>query len=314
MDVPPGVLHCVAFIASRTRNRQEELAGTCVLLSRETSDPRLTITYAVTARHVVDGIIEARRDPLLRVNLKGAGKDLFPFPRPWRFHTDDDVDLAVTCINPLAGDDSQVEWEHFSLPWFVVDPLPVNSRDPRDITAGDDIFATGLFYQHSGARRNIPIIRIGTIAALPEERVLAQVGTEHNPRAALVDAYLAEIHSQMGLSGSPVFVAEQREAGFMRGIRYPGTLYTPKSNRAIYLLGILSGHFDTKLAVIEARGGEKAKTNVGISVIVPYTKLVELFNGPEILEAEKKAVASFQREHGAIMDAHDTTEKEQAGS
>jgi len=37
------------------------------------------------------------------------------------------------------------------------------------IGAGDEIFLTGLFANHLGQHKNLPIVRCGNIAAVPDE-------------------------------------------------------------------------------------------------------------------------------------------------
>jgi hypothetical protein len=46
----------------------------------------------------------------------------------------------------------------------------------------------GLFSEHQGAERNIPIVRVGNIAAMPEEPVLTTSW-------GAIDAYLIEARS-----------------------------------------------------------------------------------------------------------------------
>ena len=43
--------------------------------------------------------------------------------------------------------------------------------EKEGIGIGDEIFITGLFGYHPGAKKNIPIVRIGHIAAIPEEPI-----------------------------------------------------------------------------------------------------------------------------------------------
>lgn len=75
----------------------------------------------------------------------------------------------------------------------------LDNDSDRNLELGDEVFFSGLFYPHSGTRRNIPIVRIGNVAALLEEPVLNRNGVP-------MDLYLMESRSIGGLSGSPVFV------------------------------------------------------------------------------------------------------------
>lgn len=77
--------------------------------------------------------------------------------------------------------------------------------DEADIEAhaigiGDEVLMVGLFTKRYGYRKNIPIVRGGIISAMPEEPI------EDQETGNLYDAYLIEIRSIGGLSGSPVIV------------------------------------------------------------------------------------------------------------
>jgi hypothetical protein len=92
----------------------------------------------------------------------------------WKFHPDEsEVDVAVL---PLF--DWHSDYDH-----LIIHPtLFYDSK--VELSVGDELFLPGLFVNHYGRQRNIPIVRTGNIAALPEERVLTEMG--------LIDAYLAE--------------------------------------------------------------------------------------------------------------------------
>ena len=44
-------------------------------------------------------------------------------------------------------------------------------RDELQVGLGDELFFVGLFKEHSGLKRNVPIVRAGNIAAIPEEPI-----------------------------------------------------------------------------------------------------------------------------------------------
>jgi hypothetical protein len=101
----------------------------------------------------------------------------------------------------------------------------------RGIGIGDELFAVGLFVQRAGSTRNIPIVRTGVIAAMPsKDEPFFRHGGEYH-------AYLAEMRSIGGLSGSPVFVFLNRirtvDAGIPEGHDY-----------GMFLLGLIRGHWD----------------------------------------------------------------------
>jgi hypothetical protein len=87
-------------------------------------------------------------------------------------------------------------WDHLVLP-IEMSATPDQVR-ANEVSLGDEVFIVGLFRHHHGTRKNIPIVRVGNLAALTEEKVATKLG--------LLDAYLIEARSIGGLSGSPVFL------------------------------------------------------------------------------------------------------------
>lgn len=105
-----------------------------------------------------------------------------------------DPDVAVLPIYELEND-------------LAVATMPIRMAlaDAADIEAhaigiGDEVLMVGLFTKRYGYRKNIPIVRGGIISAMPEEPI------EDQETGNLYDAYLIEIRSIGGLSGSPVIV------------------------------------------------------------------------------------------------------------
>jgi hypothetical protein len=290
MDTPEYLLKCVAFVGYD----HDGIGGTCFLVSRRVpclSDVELT--YLITARHVVDQICALGKTPTIRINATEGAK-FVELRDSWKFHDDNDVDIAVC---PLLNTPTD-EWDHLAIPWSAIEPLPVNAEDPRRFAIGEDVLIFGLFHQHSGKNRNIPIVRVGTIAAMPEEPVQAQVRPSAHPKPhALIDAYLIELRSQGGLSGSPVFIVETLESNYHKLIM-PDQMYTPRQNRPVYLLGLLQGHYEPKLAAIEELDGKVPSINVGISIVVPIEKIAEIFSAPAIQDIEHSA--TIQASHKKV--------------
>jgi hypothetical protein len=148
---------------------------------------------------------------------------------------------------------------------------------------GDDVFVAGLFSRRMGKARNIPIVRVGNIAALPEEPIETAMG--------LQEAYLIELLSIGGLSGSPVFTylggirRESAEAG-AEDLHYRAG--------AIHLLGLVHGHWNAALqdrvdvATDALDGGERV--NMGIAIVVPITRVLEILSYPKLRAARKNDV------------------------
>jgi hypothetical protein len=243
MDIPTRITKCVVFIGYKPASGDEVLAGTGFMLFRRTKES--TAIYIATARHVIDGIRNTGLDRvLLRLNTKSHGAIWQETPlKDWRTHPDGiTVDVAVT---DFAWNQ---EWDH--------EPYPVDAENlatseiirEYEISAGTDVLIAGLFHPHHGSQNNIPVVRVGTIAAMPSEAVATKIGS--------MDAYLIDTRSIRGLSGSPVFVA----LGTTRTVSgLPNRQF-----QRFFLLGLVHGHF--QLA--------NEELNLGIQIVVPVAKIV----------------------------------------
>jgi hypothetical protein len=136
----------------------------------------------------------------------------------------------------------------------------------ESIGIGDEVFLVGLFTQHRGSQRNIPLLRVGNIAAMPEEPVLSN--------NKFMDAYLVESQLIGGLSGSPVFV-------HLGAVRPLGGQIRYAKEPIFYLLGVMHSHWDSpnydcpSEDVFELKRQEKV--NMGIAIVVPAQKIAESF-------------------------------------
>lgn len=256
MLIPDEIRLCTVFLYVQSTNGKEP-AGTAFFLSvpwEGAEDGRWD--YLVTARHVIEDIREKGEDSQvwLRVNAKSGGTRFLETPlKYWDSHPDDSVDLAMAHV--ILGPD----YEHRAVPLEMV-LTPTIIKEHR-IEPGCDLFMTGLFFHHRGEQRNIPIIRVGNIAAMPEERLPVKL----RGKVQLMEAYLIESRSFGGLSGSPVFAW--------------------KSPGVFFLLGVVFAHYHAfeDLRVIL----EEEAINMGIAIVTPVEKLVEMVNAPERVAVRK---------------------------
>ena len=138
---------------------------------------------------------------------------------------------------------------------------------------------------HYGQHKNIPIVRVGNIAAMPEERVATQMG--------LIDAYLVEARSIGGLSGSPVFVS-------LSLFRRNSNNYIGPTNRqkVHYLIGLMHGHYGTRLPDYDMPAVDASdieRVNVGIAIVVPSQKIMEVITQPLIQTEEDRIAVDLRR-------------------
>ena len=261
------------FVAYRNRNGIVEPAGTAFLVGFGEADPATPfIPYFVTAKHVIAGIKENSADHkvLLRVNERGGSARLTESDLDkWRFHPhDQSVDVAVlpVALGPKAD-----------MTGLLVERAVTDEAiEAHQIGAGDQVFLTGLFVDHMGSERMLPIVRSGTIALMPEEKIATP---EYGP----IDAYLIECRSIGGLSGSPVFW-------------YPGVRQTPSgwiATRDFWWLGLIHGHFDdvpdNDSPSDAAFSGERL--NKGIAIVIPAPKVLEVLDQKRLRDAREKQIA-----------------------
>jgi len=194
MRVPDQVQKCVLFVGL-PEMPEPEYRGTAFIVTVPGTQSN-HFAFMVTARHVAEHLqksefyIRANKRDGTTVALKGRATD------PWWFHPTEreDVDAAVTLFSPLEL--AQLDVDHIPLAMFA-DQATI---ERNNLGIGDEVFITGLFTKITETTRNIPIVRTGTVAMIPGEKIPW--------RNRFIDAYLIEARSIGGLSGSPVFIRE----------------------------------------------------------------------------------------------------------
>jgi hypothetical protein len=271
MRVPDEVRKCVGFVYYKSDRAVLEVAGTAFFVAvQPESEPGAEelFEYTITAKHVVDAVRENGADGKLYVRLNQLGGGLSMLVTEvdlWRVPpalNDEVIDVAVFRGGPPGGADRLRV--HRSL--FLTEQM---ERD-FDVGVGDEVFVTGLFLNHYGDQRNIPVVRVGNIAAMREE----YVQTDEGP----MDAYLIEARSTGGLSGSPVFVS----MGAMRTNPATKKLQALQEHQ-FFLLGLIRGHWS--VVAPPGDGGREAGSrvrdevvNMGIAIVTPTSKMVELID------------------------------------
>jgi hypothetical protein len=221
--------------------------------------------YLVTAKHVAiqfkgkDFYIRANTIDGKSMDIK-ASKDV-----EWYFHpTDSAADVAVCIFEPPPR-----TIDALGIPTAAI--LKEEVRKSKGFGVTDQVFITGLFVYHQGNKKNIPIIRLGSIAMVPDERIQTSEGD--------MEAYLIEARSIGGLSGSPVFLIEDFPSGDMR----------------IHLLGLIHGHWNVAPEIITDNlvedAGIKAGVNVGIAIVTPAEKILDVLNCEGLVSWREEAQA-----------------------
>jgi hypothetical protein len=273
MRVPDQVRDCCCFIYVNI-GAKHKLGGTGFFIGEkvvEDGPEHIRFVYLVTAKHIIDKIKEASPKPTMGMRLNVVGGDAVDVDIPiegWLYHpTDTSVDAAIIPVAHLKG------LEIVSLPIPEMTLTDERIKQYR-IGIGDEVCITGLFYKHYGSKRNSPILRTGNIAMMTGERIKAK-------KFGDIDAYLIELRSIGGLSGSPVFVHTQQD-----------------TKHTLLWMGLIHGHWEIEEDTIDvandsSKKPDKEPLNVGIGIVVPANKILEITKREELIKAKEAARKEF---------------------
>jgi hypothetical protein len=309
--VPNLIRKCVAFVGIEYDDGSFVPKATGFFAHAGEGD--IQRSHFVTAEHVVvnikEKIVKDEREKgikgklSVRLNIKDGGSEGVPLHEAqWWSHPDLD-NLSDVAVTPCSF--AKEYFDHFPLPLYgaVVGASSTGHLKRPGAALGQEIAIVGLFRHHRGNQRNEPIVRIGHIAAMPEERVWTGY-------CGYTEAYLVEANSIGGLSGSPVFVNLTHSGPItmnVGGVNRYESQFEMVDFRVYMLMGLMHGHWDlpnlTDAATDDARGSENINTGVG--VVIPVQKIIETLYHPELLEMRKKLEERERRESGAKPDLAD---------
>jgi len=262
--VPDVVMRCVGFIGEAMHEDSSGISGdlcaTGFFIAAPYDSPELAnkrMAYFVTAAHVAKDLSD--KPIYFLVNKRGGGVVGFRsvWTTEWWVHPTDRA--ADVCLIPV-GQQPDADIKGVAIKDFVTAEDITSKR----VGVGDETFITGLFTEAPGKSQNMPIVRHGNIAMLPEEQIQTDLG--------YADVYLVEARSIGGISGSPVFVRalDEGEESPARG-----------SVRGMKLLGLAHGHWDIKESEINQASivhDRKTGVNLGIGIVTPATKILDILN------------------------------------
>ena len=285
MILPQDFIDCVCFLCTRDISDGVEKwryggTGFFVSVASETRPEDYSHLYLVTARHCIRDRYGNSRKLYVRLNKKdGTAQEPRPLPFEW-VEPEDENDAADVAVLPFdAYDDPALDYKH----------VPIASAATKEairhhrIGLASDVYVTGLFTQRVGSKRNIPIVRAGVISAMMDDVEDAGSGLTYK-------AYLAEVQSIGGLSGSPVFAMSNSYVTFERP-QYP-----------LRLLGLIRGHFDTSRRY-ETRQDEPVnftneewhKIHNGIAIVTPVQEILRLLDRKELVGLRRRKDAELAK-------------------
>jgi hypothetical protein len=283
MRIPDGLLDPPVFLCVEVDGRLRT-AGTAFVLGLrgDRSQSKPSHHYLVTARHCVEQS-KNYGDLYVRLNKTGGGIEAIKLDSQWHYPEHEADDIAVMPFPSIA----------FSLAGFDTWPIEIpvwclaDETIAREVIGvGDEVVVVGLFTHRDGKHQNRPIVRSGIIAAMPDEPLEdVNSGLEY-------DAYLAEIRSVGGLSGSPVFVVLPPGR-----VRPDGTF--EMNRRVFYLMGVVRGHWNKRSPEFaDFMGDEIDQLNTGIAIVTPIQKAVDIVMNREELVKERK---EYERDYAKMM-------------
>jgi hypothetical protein len=281
--VPDVVLKCVGFVGEVTHTEPDgsitgDLNATGFFVSIPLTDkpglgPRAV--YFVTAKHVASDL--KNRDFYFLVNRRGGGvKNLRAVVGDWSTHPNDPTaDVALIQV----GNDPEADIDTVDLKWLAT---PERLKF-LNIGIGDEVHATGLFTPVPGERRNVPIVRFGNIAMMPEEQIQTDLG--------FADVFLVEARSLGGISGSPVFVRPTINYKLPPEMQHGDVKNAYWCGHGATLLGLMHGHWDIRESEMNKAfftHDRKHGVNMGIAIVVPAIKILETLNCAELVEFRER--------------------------
>lgn len=248
--------------------------GTGFLVEHRRTDSGIIVQYLVTADHVRRALGKAHQFAIRMNDGSGRAQNILsPTWLKWLTHkTDKTIDAA---IYPWRLKPAKYPYDLFPTTRFVAD----NDFAEVGLGPGDEIFIVGLFRNWAGKDRISPIVRMGHLAMVADERI---------PTSNYGDTsvHLVEALSLRGLSGSPVFVRETV------GFHAQGTgVYKQDAALALgnstHLLGLLHGYMPVKVEHEILGSDPRQAWHSGISMVVPASKILAIINQQEVIDYEK---------------------------
>jgi hypothetical protein len=278
MHVGSSIQHTVAFIGYEDSSAPGGIScvGTGVLVHHQ------GVGYLVTARHVVEPIGDAPF--LVRVNrAKSGGSNMVLGEKiKWYFHPDETVDLAAMPFAATVGRG----FECLYIP--ETDFMSEEVCKEHGIDVGDLCYTVGLFRYLTGNDRNLPVVFTGNVALWNAPDI--PIWNQFKNKAEHVHGHLIQCYGLQGASGSPVFGRAGLQFGPLPLNDGTEETLVAALNKK-WLLGIFQGAWflppdELLRAEIGAKAGDTVP--VGLGIVVPCSRLLELFESDEVREMRSK--------------------------
>lgn len=296
MRVPDTLRKSVVFLGKPTTGDGIALRATAFCVAVPLSNGEDNVAYLVTTKHSADALGRGRFGVRVNPPIGPAFNVWGDEKTEWWYHPTepDRVDAAVVRWYPTELEDIRA----LPVSMFLSDELIRNTG----IGVGDDVFMIGLFTRLSPGR-NEPIIRVGNVAAMPGDSI---PGVRISGEQVDAEAYLIEVRSMGGLSGSPVFVRETVESAVPKWSDRQNRERTEVYMQGVgpfYLMGLMHGHWNIAPHEHNRPDFHTTPPNdesiaLGISIAVPAKKILEIINQPGLIEQRREEEKLRQEQKG----------------
>ena len=292
--IPDEHLQAVVFVypSETAAHDGEHVGGSGFIINTASADGWM-IRYVVTNQHVVD-----HGGHWIRLNHPRGHYIVHVPPEEWTRAPNGD-DFAIANLRLPA----EVQPMHLTLV-----SLALTREKARELKVGpgDEIYMVGRFIRHGGRVMNNPIARFGSLSLMPDptDPVLDGRGKE-------VEAYLVEMRSHAGFSGSPVFLMILHNS--FRG-QFGDTSMDDNIDR-FRLLGIDTGHKIDPLPVEQWDDGwekvhrQRVPHYSDVAIVSPIWKVVDLLNGEDQVERRNELGREMTRKRGHEATASDVADE-----
>lgn len=195
----------------------------------------------------------------------------------WEYPGDDGVDIVVFRSLHFEGTKYQP---------FPIDLIATKKTfEENAIRQTDRVIFPSLLINFMGSAQNYPVIRDGSIALIPREKVPMEYKVGSREIVTKQEVILVDATSIPGASGSPIFL--------WPGPRLKGNTYEMGGTKP-YLLGIMHGFYPAfPREVLEVQTSDTKKMyseNSGVAIIFPSWKLRDVLESKTLKDRMQEIV------------------------
>lgn len=301
--IPDDHLQSVVFIYPTSEDASEgtQVGGSGFVINYPSGVGNWRIRYVVTNEHVVDGGAHWVR--LNQRDTVGTYTLNIP-PEDWRRSPWGD-DWAVSVL-PLPQRLAPFE--------LSLDSLGLTRDGVRELAVGpgDQAYMVGRFIAHGGRATNNPIARFGNIALMPNALEPIRDG-----RGKDVEAFLVEMRSHAGFSGSPVFLLIPQFS--FRGTI--GDTSLEDNETKFRLIGVDTGHKIDSLSVMWRSPGQdwtrrddlRVNHYSDVSIVAPIWRLIEFLETKDLVDERTHLAEELEKRFAPLNGPPDSAADDSPG-